>query len=49
MPFSSAKAALENGASTDIPRTEASAASRPVIASVKVHISLVQTPVKAAG
>ncbi|SUZ91317.1 uncharacterized protein METZ01_LOCUS44171 [marine metagenome] len=49
MPFASAKAELENGESTEIPNTEEPLDPRLAIPSEKVHISLVQTPVKAAG
>jgi len=49
MPFASANAELENGESTEIPSTDAPPDSKTDIPLEKVHISLVHTPVKAAG
>ena len=49
MPLASANAEFENGESTEIPSTDAPPDPKTVIPSEKVHISLVHTPVKAAG
>ena len=47
MPFDSAKAAFENGASTEMPTTMQPAFSKSPIRSLNEHISSVQTPVNA--